>query len=271
MNSNIHVIICPMKNLKFWRRTINHQTFLFSTKESEEEYYQLSYELAKKLLIGMAKRSRVFCSKKYDFVDYPFTYRERQLDTILLPELADLCKGLAFAEYPVTRNSKKKGHEVDDSKGRIDYWCIYKDYSFAIEVKHSYDNFHSNKTNYESLIQRWQTMNIDQLNNIKGELKGFGEKTKGIIRIALHFITSECGKEPSKEIINDYRSKEKEILCRLHDDLKHVTEPDFLSVWEIDDNMVLENDIDGRTYPGLILLSKFYKEIQHKGFASYTK
>jgi len=52
-----------MKNLKFWHRTINHQTFLFSTKESEEEYYQLSYELAKKLLIGMAKRSRVFCSK----------------------------------------------------------------------------------------------------------------------------------------------------------------------------------------------------------------
>lgn len=260
-----------MKNLRFLHRTINNQSFLISTKESDDEYYKLSYELAKKLLTGMAKRSCVFCSKKYDFVDFPFTYRERQLDSILLPELSALCKGLAFAEYPITRNSKKKGHEVDNSKGRIDYWCIYKDYSFVIEVKHSYDNFHSNKTNDERLIQRWQTMNIDQLNNIKGELKGFGEKTKGIIRLALHFITSECGKEPSKDIINDYHSKEKDILCRLHDDLKRVTEPDFLSLWEIDDNMVLENDIDGCTYPGLILLSKFYKEIQHKGFASYAK
>lgn len=260
-----------MNNLKFIHRTINQQSFLFSVKDSDEEFYQVSYELAKKLLIGMAKRSRVFCSKKYDFVDYPFTYRERQLDTILLPELSDLCKGLVFAEYPVTRNSKKKGHEVDNSKGRIDYWCIFKDYSFVIEVKHSYDNFYSNKTNDERLIQRWQIMNIDQLNNIKAELKRFGERTKGIIRLGLHFITSECGKEPSKDIINEYHSEERNILCRLYDDLKHIAEPDFLSIWEIDDNMVLENDNDGRTYPGLILISKFYEEIQHNGFVSYPE
>lgn len=97
-----------MKILKFRHATINAQKFLFSVKENNEEQYLVAYSLVRNLLIGMAKRARVFCSNKYDFADYPFTYRERQLDSILLPELTKLCNGYVFTEYPVIRNCRKK-------------------------------------------------------------------------------------------------------------------------------------------------------------------
>ena len=87
-----------MGTLKFRHTTINSQEFLFSTKENKEESYLVAYSLVRNLLIGMAKRARVFCSNKYDFADYPFTYRERQLDSILLPELSKLCNGFVFTE-----------------------------------------------------------------------------------------------------------------------------------------------------------------------------
>lgn len=86
-----------------------------------------AYELTKKLFIGMAKYALVFNSTKYDIYEPPFVFRECQLDTLIMPVLASLCKGLAFAEYPMTRNSNKKGLEIENSQGRIDYWCIYKD------------------------------------------------------------------------------------------------------------------------------------------------
>lgn len=255
-----------MKTIRFRHSSIDNQSFLFSMKESDEEYYLVSYELVRKLLIGMAKRSSVFCSKV--FADYPFTYRERQLDSILLPELSKLCNGYVFAEYPVTRNSKL--YDAKDSKGRIDYWCIYKNYSFVIEVKHSYDNYIIGKTKDET-IRRWRTMNSYQLKSIKKYLKTFDEKTKGIIPLALHFITSESSKEPTNEHRDEYILKEREILIRLHNDLKHIAEPDFTSLWEIDKDMYIDYWHNGNTFPGFILVSKFYREIHHNGAGSYER
>lgn len=253
-----------MKTLIFRHATINAQEFLFSLKENNEEPYLVAYSLVRNLLIGMAKRARMFFSNKYDFADYPFTYRERQLDSILLPELSKLCNGYVFTEYPVTRNCKKKEFEATNSKGRIDYWCIYKGYSFAIELKHSYENYNTDRTKEETR-RRWKTMNAYQLHSIKNYLKSFEEKTDGIIPLALHFITSESSKEPTDEQLNEYKSKERGMLIQLHDDLKPIAEPDFISSWEIDRDMYISYQPEGYSYPSLILVSKFYDLILHDG------
>lgn len=249
--------------MKFRHSIRNSQSFLFSAKESDEAYYDVAYELTKKLFIGMAKYALAFNSTKYDIYEPPFVFRERQLDTLIMPVLASLCKGLAFAEYPMTRNSKKKGLEIENSQGRIDYWCIYKDYSVVIEVKHSYDNFETPCTNDERLLQRWRTMNIVQLGNVKDEIKHFEEKTKGVIRLGSHFVTSHSSTNPSDNIRGTYISQERVMLDRLYKDLKTVVSPDFMSVWEMDKDMVYyDND---RAYPGLIVMAKFFKDIKHKG------
>ena len=251
------------KVMKFRHSTRESEIFLFSAKESDEEYYDVAYELTKNLFIGMAKHSLAFNSSKYEIYEPPFVFRERQLDTLIMPVLSKLCKGLAFAEYPMTRNSKKKGLEIEDSQGRIDYWCIYKDYSVVIEVKHSYDNFETSCTNNERLLQRWRTMNIVQLENVKDDIKHYEEKTKGVIRLGLHFVTSQSSTNPSDDIREIYISQEREMLERLYKDLKTVVPPDFMSVWELDKDMVYyAND---RAYPGLIVIAKFFKDIKHKG------
>ena len=251
------------KVMKFRHSTRESEIFLFSAKESDEEYYDVAYELTKNLFIGMAKRSLAFNSSKYEIYEPPFVFRERQLDTLIMPVLSTLCKGLAFAEYPMTRNSKKKGLEIEDSQGRIDYWCIYKDYSVVIEVKHSYDNFETSCTNNERLLQRWRTMNIVQLENVKDDIKHYEEKTKGVIRLGLHFVTSQSSTNPSDDIREIYISQEREMLERLYKDLKTVVPPDFMSVWELDKDMVYY--ANGRAYPGLIVMAKFFKDIKHKG------
>ena len=230
------------KVMKFRHSTRESEIFLFSAKESDEEYYDVAYELTKNLFIGMAKRSLAFNSSKYEIYEPPFVFRERQLDTLIMPVLSTLCKGLAFAEYPMTRNSKKKGLEIEDSQGRIDYWCIYKDYSVVIEVKHSYDNFETSCTNNERLLQRWRTMNIVQLENVKDDIKHYEEKTKGVIRLGLHFVTSQSSTNPSDDIREAYISQERVMLDRLYKDLKTVASPDFMSVWEIDKDMVYYNN-----------------------------
>ena len=249
--------------MKFRHSTRESEIFLFSAKESDEEYYDVAYELTKNLFIGMAKRSLAFNSSKYEIYEPPFVFRERQLDTLIMPVLSTLCKGLAFAEYPMTRNSKKKGLEIEDSQGRIDYWCIYKDYSVVIEVKHSYDNFETSCTNNERLLQRWRTMNIVQLENVKDDIKHYEEKTKGVIRLGLHFVTAHSSTNPSDDIREIYISQEREMLERLYKDLKTVVPPDFMSVWELDKDMVYY--ANGRAYPGLIVMAKFFKDIKHKG------
>lgn len=95
---------------------IDSQSFLFSAKESNEEYYRVAYDLTKKLFVGMSKHAFAFNSKKYNFYEPPFLFRERQLDTLIMPVLNSLCKGLAFAEYPMTRNSRKKGLEMERNR-----------------------------------------------------------------------------------------------------------------------------------------------------------
>ena len=95
-------------SMKFRHSKIDSQSFLFSVKDSDEEYYRVAYELTKKLFVGMSKHALSFNSTRYNIYEPPFLFRERQLDTLIMPVLNSLCKGLAFAEYPIKRNSRKK-------------------------------------------------------------------------------------------------------------------------------------------------------------------
>ena len=48
--------------MKFRHSIRNSQSFLFSAKESDDTYYDVAYELTKKLFIGMAKYALAFNS-----------------------------------------------------------------------------------------------------------------------------------------------------------------------------------------------------------------
>ena len=256
--------------LSLRKTSINKLDYILSSCPSkDDEGIMIAYKFVKELFCRVCERSLMFCSSKYHFTEYPFLYRERQLDSVVLPVISELCKGIVIAEYPIIRDSYLKGYEKDNSKGRIDYWCIYKDYSFIIEMKHSYEFLNNNITNGERLIKRWEKMTIGQLQDIRKDAHHFGEKTNGIIRIGLHFITPYSSCDRDKQVLAEYITKQKDILIRLSEDVSQLkpktTTPNFLASWSLPNKeKYLDVPFNG-TYPGLMLLGKMFPSIQHVG------
>lgn len=248
---------------------IQNLDFIFSNCPNRgKEDLSISYQFVKELFCRVCKRSLLFGNNKYGIVDYPFLYRERQLDSVVLPVISELCQGLVFTEYPIVRDSNLKGYEKQNSKGRIDYWCIYKDYSFVIEMKQSYDAFMTDSTT-DSTIYRWKAMNVSQLQDIKKDVKHFEEQTKGLIRLGLHFITPYCDRERNMKDVDGFENRQKVILKRLYKDVSRAkpktTTPDFMASWILPRNEELFDVPYKGTYPGLLLLGKMYPSIQHDG------
>lgn len=256
--------------LSLRKTKIQNLNFVISSCPSDSgEDVNIAYSFIKEMFCRVCKQSLLFSSSKYDIIEYPFLFRERQLDSVVLPVMSSLCKGLVIAEYPIVRDSSIKGFQKDNSKGRIDYWCIYKDYSLVIEMKHSYDAFRTDKTNDERLIKRWETMTISQLQDVRKNVKYFSENTKGVIRIGLHFITPYSSRDNDMNDVTFFESSQKDILKRLARDVSRhkpkTTIPNFLASWVLpDENKYFEVSYKG-TYPGLLLLGKIYSSIAHEG------
>ncbi len=205
---------------------------LLMKSENSEEYYVIGKSFITDLLNGMGKLSIKY--HKHQLIDFPYIYGERQLDSIILPTLSKICDGAVLAELPTKRNCFLKSYEIEDSSGRIDYWCIYKNYSIILEVKHSFDVFLTNKTREKKVVEKWEYMTIDQLQSIKDDIKQqCEENTKGIIRLGLHFITSYSDKQPSITIINKYSKLLPTILEKIKSDVCRckptLTNPDYMA------------------------------------------
>lgn len=233
-------------------------TFFEKAVEKTDEAYNVAKELVEKLFFGMSKLSTKYCNDV--FCDLPYIYTERRLDSVLLPTLSKLCNSMVLVELPVNREYSKSQDSNDQSSGRIDYWCIYKDYSFIIELKHSYDCFTTPITRERKIPERWLEMNT-QLKSVKNYAKQCEEKTKGVIRLGLHFITSYCDKYPNKELVSSFKESIQITFRRLAKDIPS-PKPDVMLCWSIPNNIIFSYD---RTYPGLWALAKFYPPILHQG------
>lgn len=243
---------------------------LSSCPDKEKEDMLITYQFIRELFCKVCRRCLIFSDNKYNFVDYPFLFSERQLDSVVLPVISEMCKGMVIAEYPVVRNKNLEDYEKENSKGRIDYWCIYKDYSFVIEMKHGYDAFRTGTTK-DSLVRKWNTMNKFQLQDIRKYVKRFGESTSGLIRLGLHFITPYCDREMNMDYIDEFERRQKEILERLYKDVNNpkrkTTTPDFMGSWRLPriEKYYQVPEPNNGTYPGLMLLGKIFGAIKHDG------
>lgn len=226
--------------------------------DCNDSAYQISNDLIKNLFFGVAKECTKFCNER--FCDLPYYYTERRLDSVILPVLSKMCDSLVLTEIPTIR--KRKGEE-QVHKGRIDYWCIYKDYTFIIELKHSFDVFTTDTSRANSLIGRWGRM-ISQLQEVKDDVKQFTEKTKGVIRLGLHMVSSRVFQEPNPELIQEFRNSLPDTLVRFSKIGKSYQKPDLILCWKIPKRLVLHEDND-LTIPGLWVLAKIFPPIPHKG------
>lgn len=228
----------------------------------ENESFNIAKELIENLFFDMAKLSTKYCNDI--FCDLPYTYSERRLDCVLLPALSKLCNSMVMVEVPAVRECANRRFSVDKSNGRIDYWCIYKNYSFVIELKHSFDCFTTDTTRERNLTSRWVKMH-EQLQSLEKEIKKYEEATKGVIRIGLHTITSYSSQKPDTQLLKAFKYCIPETFERFQKEFgkKYPSlKPDFIICWKIPSKIVETYEC---TYPGLWAVTKIYPAIKHHG------
>ena len=245
----------------------------YDKDRNRKKAFQVAKCFVEELFFGISKT----CTKYINGVswDLPYSFSERTLDGVIVPVLSKLCDSIVLTELPTHRYSKKKNYEVEDSDGRIDYWCIYQNYTFVIEMKHGIDTYKQNdkRTKVRKTVSdEWRTMNI-QLNSLEDEVMGYQEKTKGVIRLGLHFITSRTLMRPTKDIINGFRNKDniKKTMARFSKiglSFKKSV-PDLAICWNIPQSILEEYDKrtahEGYTYPGFWVIAKIIDPLPHDG------
>ena len=261
------------QDFKESREVLINKPIVFSCQECNDEYYTVGYEFLQELYIGMADLSKRYYNK-VSVGELPYQFRERQLDSIILPTLSRMCDGAVLAEMPIERKFRTNG-ETSKSAGRLDYWCIYKDYSFVIEVKHSKDTYTNCRSTPSIIIKRWNVMTKYQLLTLQSELKNYIEPTKGIIRLGIQFINSESTQEYSDSLFKQYRNALPDILNRLCVDVSGTRarnpKPDFTGYWI--PPLRMRKGVENYIYqniPGFLLMAKIFEPISHKGSNNFA-
>ena len=238
----------------------------YSGPIKEEEYMKTAHEFLRKLIREFARLSRLSFRKRIGATYFPYLFTERRLDSAVLPALSNICDGVVLTELPVERSS----NDEEVHRGRVDYWCVYKGYTFVIEMKGAHAIFKGNKVKARehSVKGRWREM-VKQLVNVKEDCEyNLDERTKGIVRLGLHFITSMAKGDTDWDAVDEYR---KDINDRLESMRRDIAKrfnnrsdytPDFAAAWLIPDDMI--ECCDFGTYPGVILFAKILPPLRHK-------
>jgi hypothetical protein len=240
----------------------------FSEPTDDKDYMVKAHEFLQKLMKEFARLSRLSYRPRLGAVYFPYIYTERRLDSVVLPALSYICDGVVLTELPVERKISPEDDSVHH--GRVDYWCIYKGYTFVIEMKGTRAIFKGNivNTREHSVKGRWRKM-IEQLINVEEDCRNtLIENTKGIIRLGLHFITSVADIEPDWDDIAEYRETIDERMERMRRDIakrfnyKLDYTPNFAAAWLIPDDMISSNP--DATYPGVMLFAKVFEDLPHE-------
>lgn len=140
---------------------------------------RVARDFLRKLLKRIVERCTEYYSQTEEHV---FTYRERQLHSVVCPSIADITLGFLM-ENPLTR--KPAGEE--EYRGNVDYWIFYNNYSFLLELKHTYFAY-SNADNPRKSIAKKFGRALEQLRSVrKNECRDqtFGN---GLRKIALEAV-----------------------------------------------------------------------------------
>ncbi|MCQ2148045.1 MAG: hypothetical protein MJZ16_11085 [Bacteroidales bacterium] len=239
-------------------------------KEKDEEV--LAFEFINRIFKEFAKGCLLFYKPRRGLIDMPYYYSERRFDSVVLPVLHNLCNGLVLTELPVERIDRKTKEVIGSGHGRVDYWCIYRGYTFVIEMKRTLHNLNGTTIRQHSMIERWQEMH-DQLETAREDLKGYTEKTKGIIPIGLHFVTTRTNSTEclNEESYYDYMESCEELIDEFKDSLANPSvgkkvKPDYSAAWLIPKNVALSSIKDYEMIcPTVMLFGQIGRVIKHVG------
>jgi hypothetical protein len=174
---------------------------------------RVARDFAKQLSYQFASISRRFFDSTGDL---PFVYRERQVSTSVVGAMTNFAEAV-FAEHPI-----KRGVNKNESHGWIDYWVIFRNTTFLIELKHCYSTVRGKNKVHGRVSNKWEEA-IGQLRKLYNthceDLRfGTGEMIKVPLLITTHYVWS--GNEEGASI-----NIEVDELCNRHKSIANGLNP----------------------------------------------
>lgn len=150
----------------------------------------------KKFLTTLLERIIENAIQYYDKTsDSVFSYRERQLDTVICPAIANQTPAF-LVEHPL----KRKPSGEDEYSGFVDYWVSFNGISYLIEIKQAYYGYKSGRIR-ASILGKFSDA-IDQLKDVRKETcKDLCQGDKNLFKIALETITFFRSSFEKKELV----------------------------------------------------------------------
>ena len=195
----------------------------------------LTKEFLRKLIYQIVRRS----TKYYDEArlagceDHVFIYREKQLHSAICPAIADITSWFLI-EHPLFR---KPAGEAE-YPGATDYWIYYKNYSYIMELKHSFFAY-TNVNNPRKAITRKFFDALSQLRNIrKDECRSL---TYGSVlrKIALEVIVFYKGAKEKSKLENVKCENFKLLFRKLLRNTELASKSNFHAVWVLNKRLVV--------------------------------
>jgi hypothetical protein len=126
--------------------------------KEDDDGSRVAKDFLEKLVKNIIKRSIKYYEATEDHV---FTYREKQLHSVVCPSIADITDSYLI-EHPLKR--KRRG-EKQAHHGNVDYCVRHRNTTFLLELKHTY--FAYRNTNYprKSIVEKFEDA-LDQLKKI---------------------------------------------------------------------------------------------------------
>lgn len=190
---------------------------------------RVSIDFLRKLLKHIVKRS----TKYYDETgEHVFIYRERQLHSVVCPSIADITSSYLM-ENPLTR--KPAGEE--EYRGNVDYWISYRNYSFLMELKHTYFAYRNADNPRKSITKKFVRA-MEQLRSIRKDECRALTINKGLIKIALQTVAFYKGsKYPiSKDDLKDQDFKN--LFKKLVNNTELERKSNLRSLWVLNERLV---------------------------------
>lgn len=193
------------------------------------------------------------CFKCYETTEeLIYAYDEKQLYSALIPAIAEITKHGFLMEQPVTR--KTRGEK--EYSGKMDIWAQYKNYSFAIEIKHSYTDLGSDGLTKGS-IDKYKE-GIKQIRSLKPKERELITVGNGLFLGALLFTTFSI-RGDKKEGISSIDCNLTDIFNEIRVDNRLKPKPNLFCFWKIPEKLKepVEYENYFEAYPALGVIGYF--------------
>jgi hypothetical protein len=144
------------------------------TKRKEDNYSKFRLEFSKAIIKEITKYSKAITKhvkSKYSSDTYIW-YAERQMTAPIISALNKIATA-CISELPVKRDKVDRRIKYKKDNGRVDYWALFCDADFYMEVKHftrsnKFDGVNEIKklrdSDYKKLRRTFNHFNTDRLN-----------------------------------------------------------------------------------------------------------